>query len=191
MSRKSTVNLLEEFESLDVNELHRARAFRDRTVTFPSVQFRYPRLLALKADRWSLQLQFHNHEWQRIPMQWTWCPWGAYRPWFKCPYCGRRVGKLYNGDDFVACRTCCGLRYVSQSRGYGAQHHYQALKLRVRLGGKPSIAEPFPERPFGMHEKTYRRLRARAEWLEGPLHKRRCSKYWKWRKPEYRILVPR
>jgi hypothetical protein len=150
MSRKRTVNLVEEFAllSLDVNELHHVRAFGERTVTFPSIDFNHPWLSGLRTDRYSIQFQFHPRgEWHRVVLQWTRLYWGAWRPWFLCPYCRRRVGKLYNGGDFLACRTCCGLRYVSQTLGYHAKRHRQALKIRLRLGGNPSSAPPSQNAP--------------------------------------------
>jgi hypothetical protein len=45
----------------------------------------------------------------------TYPNWGGVRYWFVCPYCGRRIAKLYlpyNGYYFK-CRTCYDLTYVS------------------------------------------------------------------------------
>jgi hypothetical protein len=36
----------------------------------------------------------------------------------------------------------------------------------MKLGGSPSLQEPFPSKPKGMHMRTYLRLRARAEGAE-------------------------
>jgi hypothetical protein len=44
--------------------------------------------------------------------------------------------------------------------------HFEACKLRLRLGGTASPTAPFPERPRGMHKKTYARMRHRIEALE-------------------------
>jgi len=56
-----------------------------------------------------------------IPLTTTPCHFGGKRHWFICPwyrngvYCGRRVGTLYKGGDYFACRHCYGLTYESQN----------------------------------------------------------------------------
>jgi hypothetical protein len=42
----------------------------------------------------------------------------------------------------------------------------QAQKIRKRLGGSVNLDEPFPEKPKGMHWRTYRKLGARAGHAE-------------------------
>jgi hypothetical protein len=39
-------------------------------------------------------------------------------------------------------------------------------KIRERLGGSPNLLEPFPDKPPGMHWRTYNRLKERAEQAE-------------------------
>jgi hypothetical protein len=63
-----------------------------------------------------------------------------------------------------------------QGKSTKGRRHFEACKLRLRLGGVASIAAPFPERPRGVHRKTYARLRRRAEALESGLSARFKSK---------------
>ena len=98
----------------------------------------------------------------RDQLAWTPCNFGGHRPWFICPAqgCGHRVAVLYGGRGIFACRHCYQLVYESQRE----QPHYRALRraqaIRMKLGGSGSMAEPFPDKPKGMHWRTYERLRA-------------------------------
>jgi hypothetical protein len=68
-----------------------------------------------------------------------------------------------------------------------SQRYSQALKLRLRLGGVASILEPFPDRPRGMHKRTYVGMRHRGEQLERGLRQSRLAR----RKVDYSVLVPK
>ena len=118
----------------------------------------------------------NDDEWQDVEepvaIVWTPCHFGGSRPWFICPGvvngvpCGRRVGKLYGPGRYFLCRHCYGLAYQSQRE----QPHERALRransIRMRLGGEPGMLCPFPEKPKGMHWRTYERLRQRARGAE-------------------------
>jgi hypothetical protein len=97
---------------------------------------------------------------QHVPISWTACHLGGRRPWFECPYCRRRSAVIYIGNEEIACRRCFGLAYASQHEPVGQRGLMKAQKIRTRLGGSPSMIERFPDRPKGMHWKTYHRLRA-------------------------------
>jgi hypothetical protein len=85
---------------------------------------------------------------------------GSCRPWFECPYCRRRSALIYIGDEDIACRRCFGLAYASQREPVRQRGLMKAQKIRMRLGGNPSMVGKFPDRPKGMHWKTYHRLQA-------------------------------
>jgi hypothetical protein len=109
---------------------------------------------------------------QRVPITWTACHLGGRRPWFVCSvyksgrYCGRRVAVLYGAGQLFACRGCYGLAYLSQQQSPRDRNLSRAQKIRMKLGGSPSLAEPFPPRPRGMHTRTYVRFKACAQASE-------------------------
>jgi hypothetical protein len=128
-----------------------------------------------KAD--AVVLVFRSRRWgggygqsitQRVPITWTPCSLGGRRPWFCCDgyyrgqYCGRRVALLYSGGGSFACRHCQRLVYASQNETPSLRNIRRARKIRMRLGGGFSFAEPFPEKPPRMHWRTYLRMRAAA-----------------------------
>jgi hypothetical protein len=102
---------------------------------------------------------------QRVAVAWTDCHFGGRRPWFICD-CGRRAAVLYAAGEFFGCRRCRGLVYSTQQESPYYRNLTAAQKIRERLGGSPAIFDGFPEKPKRMHERTYRRLRARAERAE-------------------------
>jgi hypothetical protein len=105
-------------------------------------------------------------EWQNIqepvPILWKPCRFGGRRPFFLCPgvvngvHCGRQVVNLYCAGKYFLCRHCYRLTYTSrQERAYDRVLR-RVDKLRMSLGSDPGIASDFPEKPKGMHWRTYR-----------------------------------
>ena len=88
----------------------------------------------------------------RIPQ-----PFGGERVLLVCPGCGRRCALLY-GDFLFRCRLCVGATHRSQHENAAKRQLRRAQAIRVRLGATENLAEPFPERPKGMHWNTYMRL---------------------------------
>jgi hypothetical protein len=178
---RPTVELLAA-DALDVSHLHGAGAFRDGDWAFPLCGLHYPGITKLRTSRHRIELGLgHQPIPQIIRISWTRCNFGNARPWLHCPFCGRRVAKLFRGLAGYFCRPCVGNpMYASQSKSTRGRRHFEACKLRLRLGGIASIAAPFPERPRGMHKKTYARLRQRIEKLECDLpdhFKRKAADY--------------
>lgn len=113
----------------------------------------------------------NGEQWKReeyaVPLEWQPCNYGGRRAWFRCPAlgCGRRVAILYGGEIF-ACRHCHNLAYDSQSEPPHGRALLKAQAIRSRLGGSGSLAEDFPDKPKGMHWRTYYRLCNQAENAE-------------------------
>jgi hypothetical protein len=103
-------------------------------------------------------------EWEDIKetvvLDWTPCNLGGERPWFICPGagCGRRVAILYGPGKYFLCRHCYDLVYESQRENAMYRALHKAQSIRKRLGGSANMMEPFPEKPKGMHWKTYERF---------------------------------
>lgn len=93
-----------------------------------------------------------------IQVEWTPCQYGGQRPWFLCPECSRRCGKLYGGRLF-RCRLCVNLVYESTRQPEWERLLDRAQDIRVRLGGSASTAAPFPPKPKHMRWRTYWKLR--------------------------------
>jgi hypothetical protein len=121
----------------------------------------------------SYRVQRHGEEWQHVeqptPIIWMPCRFGGARPYFVCPgivsgiACVRRVSKLYGAGTYFLCRHCYRLAYASQREDRYDRALRRANNIRMRLGGQPGMASPFPNRPKGMHHKTYERLQS-AVW---------------------------
>lgn len=114
----------------------------------------------------------------RVRFDYTTCHFGGVRPWFLCPECGERRGKLYRPLEApaFACRECYDLGYTS-SRVSGTHleeplwRYRQAFAKADAKGRRPHPENlPYsPERPKGMHADTFEELledvrRAREEW---------------------------
>jgi hypothetical protein len=171
-------------DCLDIGTLRRLGIFGERRRTWST--FRWPDIATMRADRYSIELEMPRKVSQQIRVSWTRCHFGwGLRPWLHCPYCQRRVAKLFNGFVGYCCRACGGNpSYASQAKSAESRRHFEACKLRLRLGGNASLDAPFPERPKGMHRRTYARLKHRAEQLETKISPRLRAK-----SPDYPNLV--
>lgn len=96
-----------------------------------------------------------------VRLTWTACNYGGRRSWLVCPArgCGRRVAVLY-GNGIFACRRCFQLAYESQRETDDYRALRRAQTIRERLGGTANMLKPFPQKPKGMHWRTYVRLQA-------------------------------
>jgi hypothetical protein len=166
----SSRDTVESTRSLDINRLNRAGCLRpgywggwewtrdgERTAWIQ---------LRSEGDRLilSYRIRQHGEEWRDVeqptPVVWRPCRFGGRRPYFLCPgrSCGHHVSKLYGAGTYFLCRHCYRLAYGSQHENHYDRASRRANNIRMRLGGEPGLASQFPERPKGMHRRTYERL---------------------------------
>ncbi len=93
---------------------------------------------------------------------------GGRRWWFRCPATGRRCAKLHLpiGQRIFASRMAHDLGYQSHRVQTYDRALDRAQDIRMRLGGSPSLTEPFPERPKNMWWRTFWRLKESAHAAE-------------------------
>lgn len=105
----------------------------------------------------------------RIDLSRSDCHLGGSRPWFLCPTpdCKRQAALLYLDGTF-ACRTCLKLAYPSQRESEASRALSQLNKVKRRLGWPPGLLSECGDRPWGMHQRTFDRLKA--------LHDIKCLK---------------
>lgn len=78
----------------------------------------YIRFIYSQTDRYTGEQNDLDY---KIPLTTTPCYFSGKRYWFICPwytngnYCGRRVGVLYLGGKYFACRHCYNLTYKSRN----------------------------------------------------------------------------
>lgn len=82
---------------------------------------------------------------------------GGKRRWITCRGCGHRCRVLYGGRYF-RCRQCYRATYPSQYERFFARGVSRAMRVREKLNGEIGLAYPFPDKPKGMHWRTYRSL---------------------------------
>lgn len=102
-----------------------------------------------------------------VTICWTRCTYGGGRVWFRCPRCDRRTAIIYRGSSWdLGCRKCLRLAYESQRLSPRSRAMETARSIRRRLGGTADLTADFPPKPKGMHQTTYKRLKAKAEDAE-------------------------
>ncbi len=95
-----------------------------------------------------------------IQLERTPCRFGGERTWFRCSGrgCGRRVAKLYCAGRYYVCRHCGDLAYSSQREDAATRALSRANRLRRKINPASYLADIFPDKPKGMHRRTYARL---------------------------------
>ena len=164
-----------EYHSVDLAWLRRQKMLtvgRISTLTW-SVRGHKTGSIQIECVTRGIRLIYRNREngqdWrdatELVPLIETTTRFGGSRQWFECLTCRARCRILYGGSYF-RCRRCHRLKYDTQYEPPFARAATRALKIRERLGGKGGIDDTFPEKPKGMHRRTYDRLVAKQQRLQ-------------------------
>ena len=136
-----------------------------RETVLASIRYR------VEADGFRLRYRTRQHdaEWHEVDelvafVQTAAC-FGGRRKWFQCPSCRRRCRILYGGSNF-RCRLRHRLKYEAQYESVYSRGTSRIFKIRERLCGTGGIDDPLPDKPKGMHWKTYIRLHDEAQRLQ-------------------------
>lgn len=105
-----------------------------------------------------------------VPVIYTRPHFGGRRAWFRCPNCSRRCTLVYGRNRQWGCRCCWRANYPSQKEDRLDRLVRRAGALRRRLGDATidhvhCVGIP-PDKPRGMHWRTYDRLTADLEHVE-------------------------
>src|SRR5258706_10051882 len=92
-----------------------------------------------------------------VPLRYSDTNFGGRRIWLSCPKCGRRCSVLYGGSRF-RCRICHRLVYNTQYVPTWERLREKADRIHLRLGGSGDASDDLPDKPKGMHWKTFERL---------------------------------
>jgi hypothetical protein len=100
-----------------------------------------------------------------VLLEWTPCHYGGERIWCRCPGCGSRCAVLYSMHGRFLCVPCNKLAYSTTRADRLYRLNERGEKITDRLGVEREWVLQWlvaPEKPKGMHWRTYDRLR--REW---------------------------
>jgi hypothetical protein len=169
--RCNTERTLDEYRNLDINRMMKMGAIRDGCVNSgnwlwvdkktgkKNSEIGYECNALDKADSY-LRLSYkftdtdHSVDY-KIRLVRTYPRYGGVRFWFICPERGKRVAKLYliPSDGRFVSRHVYKVYYASQMKGKLDRAIDKKWKLLDKVEGKY-----FPQRPKGMHQKTFDRI---------------------------------
>ncbi|WP_299735636.1 hypothetical protein [uncultured Endozoicomonas sp.] len=168
--KASGAKCVEDFYTLDICQLYRQGFLKPRQKTV----IRFGQSFAIKLEckinfgGWDQCLHVKYPVWnevgqietkeQIIGIEWFSTLKGkTYRPYFYCPMLEIRAGKLLMGKKGFAHRRWYGPLYHGQTLGHFDRSIRSCRAIKDRLGDTAAeFATDSPQKPKGMHQKTYR-----------------------------------
>lgn len=105
-----------------------------------------------------------------VRIVYTGCNYGGERPWFICPHCNKKVGRLYLKEGYFRCRTCQNLNYEIQQEDKSDRSikslDNKIFKIQKKLNTNQNVNNVLNiPKPKGMHYSTYESLLYRLRQL--------------------------
>lgn len=101
-----------------------------------------------------------------IPIDKLPCNYGGFRYFFRCPLCQARMRKLYLAENSLfLCRKCLNLSYETQSLRPTRRYDYMSKKIKQLIKDRGGDID-FWQKPPGMHQETYQKLRKWHSYYE-------------------------
>jgi hypothetical protein len=165
MPYKKPHQLVEDFPSVSIDGLHRLGIVSQREDVGGSHWGAAPGCKGrVRATYWIEETRLELHmdgAGATVKIEWTRCHYGGERPWFRCPLCDTRRGRLHYVAGAWACRVCCDLRYQSQRQRLPDRRLDRAHRVRrhvLRQEGYFAVGDAWPRRPKHMKLRRYWQL---------------------------------
>jgi hypothetical protein len=157
--------VIELLPHININVISPAIPRTHSSVNEPNVAFLYPHIRILRLTAYQIEITDHCGRQQVFAIRWARTGFGKHRPILQCT-CGSGVIRLFSHYGTYACRWCHRATYLSQQHNPLGRKRLAACKLRLELGGSPTVDEPLPLKAKWKHRRHYQRLRKQAESLE-------------------------
>jgi hypothetical protein len=171
---------------LDSNWLMRIGAIPERWPQWNEVagiSFRVPDIIGLLCCATQIKATLRSEDVETVRLAWRHTASGR-QLLLHCPQCQHRRRLLFVHRARLKCRRCHGAVYISSCRNRFTRPAWQAIKIRAQLGGAPSNIAATPQKPRGMWNRRYHRLRHAIEQAE-----RRLSRQAKQQPPQYQAVL--
>ncbi len=176
--------IADECHAIDINEINKASKLQPGYVgiiTWTDFLNRQRGRVRIKIVPIGIELDYEDSRNEiikyTVPLTFTPCNYGGQRPWFTCPKCGKRSGKLYLHGKYFLCRYCHNLAYASQGEDVQFRLMRKAKKIREKLDSPRDLSKPILFKPKGMHQRTFDKLWFDAMFIQHWLNRVANAEY--------------
>jgi hypothetical protein len=119
-----------------------------------------------------------------IPIDRQPCNYGGFRYFFKCPFCQKRMRKLYLvQQSMFLCRKCINAAYYSQRIRPTDRFALMCMDIEKYIKSRGGNLE-LNEKPPRMHQKTFQKLKDRKAYYDAKSGQELYKEIRRWRGPK-------